>query len=223
VGDSRKQALAYFQEKFRAFDIDAIPGIVERMITAGVTTPEFLKACIPCMEEIGQKFENGEYYLSELVMAGEMFKGASNAFRKSLADEVASDAIAGIVLGTPRGDIHDLGKDIFAVLAEASGFEVHNLGVDVPPDAFIRTIRETGAVILGLSTLLTTTFDAIVDTVRMLEGNGLRDSVFVIIGGGATDGTLVEKLQVDAQTRDAYEGLRLIRAYLARRSRESAA
>ncbi len=223
MGDFREKALADFQEKFRAFDIDAIQGIVERMIMLGVTAPEFLKACIPCMDEVGQKFENGEYYLSELVMAGEMFKTASSSFKKSLSGDKAAHAIAGIVLGTPRGDIHDLGKDIFAVLAEASGFEVHNLGVDVPPDAFIHTIRETGASILGLSTLLTTTFDAIWETVRMLEENGLRDRVFVIIGGGATDETLVEKLRVDAQTRDAYEGLRLIRAHIARLGRQSAA
>lgn len=223
MGDSREQALAEFQERFRAFDIDAIPGIVDRMILAGATAPEFLKACIPCMDEIGQKFENGEYYLSELVMAGEMFKTANSSFKKSLAGDMGTSAIAGIVLGTPRGDIHDLGKDIFAVLAEASGFMVHNLGVDVAPETFIRAIRETGASILGLSTLLTTTFDAVWETVRMLEENGLRDRVFVIIGGGATDETLVEKLRVDAQTRDAYEGLRLIRANLARRGIKSAA
>jgi len=185
------------------------------MLAAGVTIRQFLDVCTPAMAIIGEKFEKGEYYLPHLVMAGEMFKKANGKIKSSVDPGTASQqSIAEIVLGTPRGDIHDLGKDIFAILAEASGFKVHNLGVDVAPDAFVSRLEETGAEVLGMSSLLTTTFDAVSETVSLLEEKGLRKRTHVILGGGATEQSLVEKLRVDSQTRDAYEGIGIIKRSL---------
>jgi methanogenic corrinoid protein MtbC1 len=176
------------------------------------------------------KFEAGEYYLPQLVAAGEMFKTVSARLRGSdrsgdgspLAQEPPPQQ-GDIVLGTPLGDIHDLGKNIFSILAQASGFTVHDLGVDVPPAAFMDKLVETGATVLGMSALLTTTFDAIQSVVALLEEGGLRRQTYVIIGGGATEASLVEKLGVDAQTWDAYTGVKRIRAFVERGRREAAA
>lgn len=204
-------ALASFRQSFLGFDIDAIDAATDRMLTAGVSTRQFLDTCTPLMGEIGEKFESGAYFLPQLVMAGEMFKKASSKIKRAMPSESAGDPIAEIVLGTPKGDIHDLGKDIFAVLAEASGFAVYNLGVDVPPESFIKRLMETGASILGLSSLLTTTFESIEKIIALLEKNGLRRDTHVILGGGATEQSLIEKLGVDSQTRDAYEGLTILK------------
>lgn len=211
MDDAQLQALSSFREKFLGFDLDSMAKEADRMLAAGVTVKQFLDTCTPVMAEIGEKFEQGEYYLPQLVMAGEMFKTASGRIKRALPAGDSDDAMAGIVLGTPRGDIHDLGKDIFAVLAEASGFTVRNLGVDVPPEAFYAALEETGAPILGLSSLLTTTFETIEEIVAGLEARGTRQDIHIILGGGATEQSLVEKLGVDSQTRDAYEGLTIIK------------
>jgi methanogenic corrinoid protein MtbC1 len=223
MSTSPEQAIRHFQETFLAFEFEAIGAEADRLIASGVTSRGFLDACLPCMEEIGGKFEAGEYYLPQLVVAGEMFKTASVKFEKLVKPGDAAQAIGQIVIGTPRGDIHDLGKDVFAVLAKASGFIVHDLGADVQPAAFIEKVKETKAPILGMSSLLTTNFNAIREVVDLLEKNRLRDSVHVIIGGGATEQSLVEKLKVDAQTRDAYEGIRMLKARMELRKKEAAA
>lgn len=211
MNDQQFKALSSFREKFLGFDIDAIDRETENMLTAGVSVRQFLDTCTPAMAEIGEKFEKGEYYLPHLVMAGEMFKNASAKIKNSLQAGDAGEPIASIVLGTPKGDIHDLGKDIFGVLAEASGFAIYNLGVDVPPEAFIARLEETGAPILGLSSLLTTTFGTIEEIVSMLEKKGLRKNTRIILGGGATEQSLIQKLGVDFQTRDAYEGITILK------------
>jgi methanogenic corrinoid protein MtbC1 len=211
MNDLQLKAVTSFREKFLGFDIDAIDREADSMLTAGVTVRQFLDICTPAMAEIGEKFEKGEYYLPHLVMAGEMFKTASRKIKGAMQAGDAGPAIAEIVLGTPKGDIHDLGKDIFGVLAEASGYAVHNLGVDVPPEAFIARLEETGAPILGLSSLLTTTFGTIEQIVSLLEKKGLRKNTRIILGGGATEQSLIQKLGVDFQTRDAYEGITILK------------
>ena len=194
-----------------------------KLLAAGISVQDFLETCIPCMEEIGRKFEAGEYYLPQLVAAGEMFKTVSGRIKSSRNADEPMSVHGGIVLGTPRGDIHDLGKDIFGVLAQASGFAVHDLGVDVAPEAFVEKIAQTGATVLGMSSLLTTTYDSMKEVVGILEKKGLRQQTFVIIGGGATEASLVQKLGVDAQTRDAYQGITQIRSFMETNRKEAVA
>lgn len=213
MGDTLQQAIDSFTKKFLSFQIDTMQGEAENLLTAGISVQGFLQACMPCMEQVGKKFEAGEYYLPQLVVAGEMFKNVSDRIKSSLAVEEPPSIYGDIVLGTPKGDLHDLGKDIFAVLAEASGFTVHNLGVDVEPEVFVEKLTQTGATILGLSTLLTTAFESVKDLVVLLEKHGLRQKTFVILGGGATEPSLIQKMGIDAQTRDAYEGVTQIRRF----------
>jgi len=207
--------IAAFQKSFLAFEMDAMPAWADSLLAAGASVQDFLAACMPCMEEVGKKFEAGEYFLPQLAVSGEMFKIVGSRMKAALPDSNPGAGLGSMVIGTPRGDIHDLGKDIFATLAEGSGIRVHNLGIDVAPAILVKKVKETGAAVLGLSCLLTTTFDAVRETVGLLEQEGLRSGTLVIIGGGATEKSLAAKLGVDAQTRDAYEGIRMVKNFLA--------
>jgi methanogenic corrinoid protein MtbC1 len=196
-------------EIFNSFQFDLIENESVILLDSGVSPKDLLVECQKIMKDIGEKFQQGEYYLPELVAAGELFKIASDTIKKRFS---AGDAnfTGQIVLGTPKGDIHNLGKDIFGVLAEASGFKVHDLGIDVPPEAFIEKTGETGAEFLGMSSLLTTNITSMEETINLLIKQGLRESTGVIIGGGATTSGLATKIGADYQTWDAYEGIRLI-------------
>jgi len=142
-----------------------------------------------------------------------MFKRVTERIGPLLSSS-AREVRGRIVLGTPKGDIHHLGKDIFRMLAEANGFVVYDLGVDVAPEAFVQKVAETGAEILGMSALITVGFDPMKEVMRLLEERGLRRRVKVLIGGGVTTKEMVRKLGVDAQTLDAYEGVKIIQSLL---------
>ncbi len=203
------------RQLFLGFQIDAVGPEAASVLEKGIPARQILEECRGCMAEIGRAFEEGTYYLPELIVAGEMFKKVSERIRPALA--VGTGGGAGrIVLGTPKGDIHHLGKDIFCMLAEASGYEVHDLGVDVAPRAFVDKVAETGAQILGMSALVTAAFDPMREVVRLLEERGLRGRVRVILGGGVTTREMARKLGADAQTVDAYEGLRIVQSLLLR-------
>ena len=201
-----------FKEMFLSFDIDSIKGKAESLLKDGILPSEILGICQSCMEEIGKKFETGDYYLPELVVSGEMFKQVSSALRPFITTSEVQRK-GRIVIGTPKGDIHSLGKDIFRTLAEASGFDVYDLGIDVPPEAFIQKLDETQAPVLGMSALLTTAYAPMQEVIELLEKKACRDQTFVILGGGATTKDIAKRLRADAQTWDAYEGLKIIESY----------
>jgi methanogenic corrinoid protein MtbC1 len=209
----RNNEFAAFSRAFLSFQIDAIDRVAEDVLVKGGTPKDLLDACKQCMEEIGKKFEAGEYYLPELVVAGEMFKKVSARIHLLIHAKDIRPAGA-LVLGTPKGDIHHLGKDIFKVLAEASGFAVYDLGVDVAPRTFVEKLEETGAPILGMSALITAAFDPMQEVIHLLEEKGVRNRVRIVIGGGVTTKLMAKRLRVDAQTQDAYEGLKMVRSLL---------
>jgi len=189
--------------------------IVENQLESGVDPFAILKECQQAMEEIGKKFETGEFFLSELIYSAEVFKAASAILEPYLKSSWADEESRGVVVfGTPRGDIHDLGKNIVVTLMRAQGFTVHDLGVDVPPEKFVEKLQETGAPILAMSALLTPTFASMKETISLLEEKGLRGKTFVIIGGGVTTGLARREVGADAQTMDPMEGMRLCREYL---------
>ena len=163
-----------FKEMFLSFNIDEIKNTAEVLLEEGVFPQDILGLCQSCMAEIGRKFEVGDYFLPELVVSGEMFKQVSSVLEPFIKSFDVGKR-GKIVVGTPQGDIHNLGKDIFGTLAEASGFEVHDLGVDVPPEAFIQKLDETQAHILGMSALLTTAYTPMQEVIRILEENGRRN------------------------------------------------
>lgn len=171
--------------------------LVEEGLETGIDPVTILAGCQAGMMLVGQRYETGEYFVSDLMMAGEIFQAAT----APLASRITTGGGGGrgkIVFGTVKGDIHNVGKDITIGLLKASGYDVLDLGIDVPPQKFVDAVKETGAKILGLSGLLTIAFDAMRETIATLDSEGLRDKVKVMIGGGAMTAAIKEYTGADA-------------------------
>jgi len=178
---------------------------------AGAPATEIIAALQDGMRTIGDKYEAGEYFLSELIMSAEIFKRAlaELGLDQAAADE---DAKATVVLGTVAGDIHDIGKNIVMSVLSANGFKVIDLGVDVPADRFVAAVRENNARVVGLSCLLTTAFEAMKVTIKAFQDAGLRDSVALFIGGGPVTPELAAQLGADGAGVSAQEAVFLAQA-----------
>ncbi len=162
------------------------------------------------MDIVGERYKAGEYFLSELIVSGEIFKEAINVL-EPLLKKGHADKAAKVVLGTVKGDIHNIGKDIVGTLLKGAGFEVYDLGIDVPSNAFIDKIIETKAPILAMSGLLTPSFDSMKEVIEMVKEAGLRNKVKVIIGGGIVTELVQRHTGADAFTDDALKGVEMIK------------
>ncbi len=188
-------------------DRDAVPALVARRLEAGDDPLEILGDCRAAMTMVGERFQEGEYFLAELLISAELFKQAAALLDPHLA-ETGSDQHAGVVvLATMRGDIHDLGKNIFATLLRAHAFEVHDLGVSVEPAQLVDSVQEIQPDFVGFSSLITTSFDSTRQAIEMLEDKGLRAGLKIMLGGGVTTPGLAEHLRADFQTLDASSGV----------------
>ena len=157
--------------------------LVQEALDNGTSPLEIFDSCRQGMIAVGKRYEDGEYFVSDLMMAAEIFKGATTILKPAMAG-VATESIGTVVVGTVAGDIHDIGKDLVVGMLSAAGFDVHDLGVDVPAATFVEKIRETGATVLALSGLLTIAFDAMRDTVAAVKQADLPQDVKIMIGGG---------------------------------------
>ena len=164
------------------------------------------------MDIVGERYKAGDYFLSELIVSGEIFKDSMKLVEPHLKADATASATK-IVLGTVKGDIHNIGKDIVAVLLKGAGFEVYDLGIDVPPQAFVDKLKETGAPILGMSGLLTPSFDSMKETIEAIKEAGLRDKVKVVIGGGVVTELVQRHTGADAFTDDGLEGVEICRRF----------
>lgn len=162
-------------------------------------------------EKVGEKYEKGEYFVADLVMAGEILKAISELVRPKLKESGRSrEPLGKLVIGTVEGDIHDIGKNIVIALAEAAGFDVIDLGVDVPPQRFVEAVKEHNPDIVGMSGLLTLAIESMKRAVDQLKSAGLRDKVKVIIGGGRVDQHACEYVGADAWSNDAATGIKVM-------------
>jgi len=158
------------------------------------------------MEIVGQKYEAGEYFLAELIMAGETTKEGLKILEPHL--KAGDMKTAGrVVIGTVRGDLHDIGKNVVITLLKAAGFEVIDLGVDVPAEKFLEAVRERKPDILAMSALLTVTMTEMENVIKEIKKAGLRGEVKVIIGGAPITSEYAEKIGADAAAKDAVEGV----------------
>jgi 5-methyltetrahydrofolate--homocysteine methyltransferase len=158
------------------------------------------------MDVVSKRYEAGEYFLSELIMAGETMKEALRAVEPHLP-KGTGETRGTIVVGTIQGDLHDIGKNIFANLARGAGFRVIDLGFDVSPKAFADEVEQSRPDIVGMSALLTTTMANMGETVAELERRGLRSSVHIVIGGASVDQAFAKKIGADRAVKDAVEGV----------------
>jgi methanogenic corrinoid protein MtbC1 len=195
MSEQLKQALS---------DLDEIKvlDLVQEDLNNGFDPMAILSDCRQGMALVGLRYESGEYFISDLIMAAEIFKQASNLL--SLQDGVSSGPTHGkVVIGTVKGDIHDIGKDIVVGLLRANNYEVIDLGVNVQPEKFVETLQDSGATVIGLSCLLTTSFNSMKATVTALADAGLRSRVKIMIGGGPVTESVCESVGADAFGRDA--------------------
>lgn len=186
-------------------DEESIYKHVDQQISEGINPVDIIAQCNEGMVEIGSLFEKNEYYLSELIMAGEIFKTVMSKLEPLLAgtDQAAAVSKGTVVLGTVKDDIHDIGKDIVASMLKGTGFDVIDLGVDVPPEKFVEAVKESGARIVGVSCLLNFTFPEIKKVVDELTAAGLRDQVKIMIGGAPTNEDVRTFAAADFYGKDA--------------------
>jgi len=166
------------------------------------------------MEIIGKRFSEGTYFLPELIFSAEIFKEITEIVKPKLEEGIQTERLGKCIIGTVAGDIHDIGKDIVVFMLDISGFEVYDLGVDVPTKDFVDKIKETEAPIVGLSGFLTLAFDAMKETVGAIKEAGLRDKVKIMIGGGQIDDEIRKYTGADAYGRDAMAGVSLAKTWL---------
>ena len=162
------------------------------------------------MKIIGEKFSNKEYFLPELIMSGEILRDIFEVLGPKLKESNITEEKKGrVLLGTVAGDIHDIGKDVVKFMLDANGFEVLDLGVDVPAEKFVESIKEFKPQVVALSGFLTLAFDSMKEIIQKFEEAGLRDSVKIMIGGGTVDESIVEYVSADAYGESAVEAVAL--------------
>lgn len=179
------------------------------------TDPEkILRECLlPAMQEVGDRFEKGEFYIPEMMIAARAMQVALDELKPFLVSSGVTP-IARVALGTVKGDLHSIGKNLVGMMLEGSGFEVLDLGVDVSPERFLEAVQEEGASIIAMSALLTTTMQRMRDAIDALIASGLRDDVTVIVGGAPLTQEFADMISADAFGTDAAAAPRLLKELL---------
>ena len=188
--------------------------MVKELIKEGADPMEILDAARSAMEVVGKRFESGDYFIPDLFMAGEMMKGISEIVKPLLKKGDTRTKKGKVLIGTVAGDIHDIGKDIVTFMLDVSGYDILDLGIDVPVNTFVEKTREFQPQVVGLSGFLTLAFDSMKKTVEALEQAGLRDKVKIMIGGGQIDDEVRKYARADAYGKDAVAAVNLCRQWI---------
>jgi len=188
--------------------------IAGKRLDKGDDPTKILEDSRNAMEIVGKRFADGEYFIPDLVYSGEILKQITEMVKPKLTREAKVKRLGKIVLGTVAGDIHDIGLNIVDFMLDTNGFEVYNLGVDVPATKFIDKVKETGADVVGLSGFLTLAFDSMKETVGAIKAAGLREKVKIMIGGGQIDDEVRRYTGADAYGRDAMAAVTLAKGWI---------
>lgn len=195
---------------------DEAMNLVHAMLDAGEEPQGILDAASQAMAIVGNRFDEKEYYLPELIIAGEMMQAIGELIKPKLSAQKGQvQKLGKIVIGTVAGDIHDIGKDVVSFMLDVNGFEVHDLGVDVPATTFVTKIHEVKPDIVGMSGFLTMGFDQMKRTVDAIKDAGLRDQVKIMIGGAIMDEGAARYTGADAYGADAAAAVRLAKGWTA--------
>ena len=188
--------------------------LAQELLDAGENPQLALDACHEAMAIVGDRYDQKEYFLPELIIAGDMLKAIGDLVKPKLkkqADE--NQSLGKVVIGTVAGDIHDLGKDMVTFMLEVNNFEVHDLGVDVAAGKFVQAIKDVKPDVVGLSGFLTLAFDQMRLTVEAIKEAGLRDSVRIMIGGTIMDDDAAQYIGADAYGADATTAVKLAKSW----------
>jgi len=204
------------RDQLLTFDADRFVETVKKSINQGYDPIEVVNALTQLLKEIGKKFENGEIFLVHLVVAGDAARRATVEVLEPLIKKRGEkrEALGKVVIGTVVGDIHDIGKNIVAMMLFTAGFEVYDIGKDVPAEEFVKKTRESNADIVALSALLTTTLPAQRDVIEALKKAGLREKVKVLVGGAPATAKWAQEVGADGYGEDAIEAVKVAKKVL---------
>jgi methanogenic corrinoid protein MtbC1 len=184
------------------------------MINSGIDPVEVLNVGTSAMDVIGKRFENEEYFLPHLIMAGEMLKQMAAIIKPLIKESTKDEFLGKVLIGTVSGDVHDIGKDIVAFLLDVNGFEVKDLGVDVSVEDFVEAVKQFQPQVVALSGLLTVANASMKKTIEAITEAGLRDQVKIMIGGAQASEKIAEHAGADAYGKDAFEGIVLAKKWI---------
>jgi len=194
-------------------DMDVVAEGVKTALDNGIAPGEILNdALIAAMGEVGKLFEEGEYFVPEMLIAARAMKAGLGYLKPFLVDS-GIEPIGTIAIGTVKGDLHDIGKNLVSMMLEGAGFEVMDLGTDVSPENFVSAIQQ-GADLVGFSALLTTTMPAMETTIQAIEAAGLRDQVKIMIGGAPVTAEYAQRIGADGYASDAGQAATLAKSLL---------
>ncbi len=196
-------------------DDQKVMQLVNKQLSAGTAPVQILDDLRRGMDIVGDKFSKNEYFLVELVMSADVFKKAMTLLEPKLFSSQRTSEKGKVVIGTVKGDIHYIGKNLVVAFLKSNGFDVYDLGEDVAPEMFVNKLKETGARVLALSGLITTTHDVMRTTIEALKTAGIRKKVKVMIGGGDINQETVKFTGADAFGRDALSAVELARKFVA--------
>ena len=195
------------------FNVDLLKVKAQEALDRGVIAEEIIGVLSEGMDVVGEKYQTGEYFVTSLIIAGETMKEALEVLEPHLSGQ-GGPKHGKIVMATVAGDIHDIGKNIFTTLMGTAGFEVIDLGVDVSAETIVAAVREHSPDILGLSALLTTNLEQFPLIVEMLEKEGLRSKVKIVVGGATVTDEFAEGAGVDALAKSAVEGVNICKTWV---------
>lgn len=188
--------------------------IAQKRLDSGEDPLKTLNDARKAVAMVGQRYKDGEYFIPELVYSGEILKAIVEMVKPKLAKGAEVQRLGKVIIGTVAGDIHDIGKDIVTFMLDVNGFEVYDLGVDVPAEKFVDKIKEVKPEVVGLSGFLTVSFDSMKGTVQSIKDEDLRDKVKIMIGGGTLDDRVREYVGADAFGRFAGDAVSLAKEWI---------
>ena len=196
-------------DALRDLDENKVYDLVDQKIDQGVSALDIIDECNAGMVAVGELFSNNKYFLSQLMFSANILKTVMDRLDPILEGTQKRNAVGKVVMGTVSGDIHDIGKNIVITLLRGTGFEVIDLGVSVPAEKFVEVLQESGAAVLGLSALLSTTYPAMKNAVEAVNKAGLREKVKIIIGGAPVNERVRQFAGADFYAQDAVAGINL--------------
>jgi methanogenic corrinoid protein MtbC1 len=208
MDDELFEAIVELREK------DVLRMAKDRML-AGEDPIVVAELCREAMAEIGDRFAKKEYFLSQLVLSAEIFREIMEVLEPRILERTKGEKKIGkVVIGTVKGDVHDIGKNIVVGMLKGNGFEVVDLGVDVPAEKFVDQIREVKPKILGMSCIISVAWESMRNTVGVIEAAGLRDTVNIIVGGGLVNEQVAQHVGADAYANDVIQGVKLCKEWV---------
>lgn len=190
--------------------------LAQAVLDAGVDPLEAInKGFVPGLDEVGENFGCGDMFLPDLVLAAEAMKAAVAVLEPEMTRRGTARRVLGkVVVGTVEGDIHDIGKDLVTLMVDVNGYDVLDIGIDVPVDTFVDRIKEFDPQVVGLSGFLTLAFDSMKKTVEAIEAAGMRNNIKIMIGGGMIDDKIKEYVKADAYGKNAVEAVKLCNEWI---------